>query len=128
MSAEKALIPVRVSINCFVCFLHHVKKQVLYFKYTNFIYRDVVDVNFFLIVFLDCFFGCRSFVYPIPNSRKLSGSPASKGRGYVWVVVGCTFGLSQKYQKDKADEGMLAKATREIIHAIRAVREMLLVF
>ena len=34
----------------------------------------------------------------------------------------CTFGLSQKYQKDKADEGIAAKATQEIIHAIRAVR------
>ena len=34
-----------------------------------------------------------------------------------------TFGLTQKYQKVKADEGMSAKATLEIIHAIRAVHE-----
>jgi hypothetical protein len=33
-----------------------------------------------------------------------------------------TFGLTQKYQKVKADDGMFAKATRGIIHAIRAVR------
>ena len=33
----------------------------------------------------------------------------------------CTFGLTQKYQKVKADEGMAAKTTQEIIHAIRAV-------
>jgi hypothetical protein len=34
----------------------------------------------------------------------------------------CTFGLSQKYQKDKATEGMTAKATHEIIRATQAVR------
>ncbi len=34
----------------------------------------------------------------------------------------CPFGLTQKDQKVKADEGMSAKATREIIHATQAVR------
>jgi hypothetical protein len=41
---------------------------------------------------------------------------------YVFdLSFSCTFGLTQKYQKVKADEGMPAKATHEIIHAIRAV-------